>query len=871
MEQLVPALQATLGHDNDARQGAQEWLAQAQEHDLSAYVAALATVLRDPSQDAGVRQQAGIQLKNSLTGQHGIVRETEQERWATVPEEVRNAVKEAALVTLGTEESSPSTAAQVVAALAALEMPHNAWPGCVSDLLSITKMEQTTERHVTAVMEALGYLAHDITDIDPALLKDQSTDILSAIIEAASSENAAVQYAAIRALVNSVVFCDSNFAVDEQRDYLMQTVCETTQASDEKVKVAALECLCEISQHYYQYLMPYVGDALYPITTAAMQSENPEAAKQGIEFWTSIAEIEFDLNEMEADSLDKGEPFEEPNFHLCQVALENLLPIVLNSLSKQDEDDDEDDMTVSKAATVCLSYLAETTGDAVVDPTIAFVQENLGSEAWQLRDASVLAFANILSGPNEDKLLDVLKQAVMPLMNLMQDDSDVVKDSIAWALGRMCEVYPEVVLAEDVYPTLMECLAYGLNQAPRVAANVCWSFTNIAEQAFVLARTTEERPASSILSTDFGAVVERLLMEIPKRPDCLESNLMSAAFEAVNQLIQFHPQDCYATVVQTAEAALEQLNQLMESPQELGIEPSTLSQFQSRLCSVLTTSLRVLKEEDIGSYRDNAMGLVLQMLQSDRDQANLTEEALLTVSALIDGLKEDVPKYFDAVKEYVMAAIANTEHYQACFVAVGCISDLARALNTEVAPYVSDIIAQLMQVLTVPNLEHTIKPQILAAFGDIAFAVQGDIIHHLPVVLPGLQVACDQAKDRGDSEDDVEEANELREALIEAYTGVFQALSDENGGLTKELSSIQEHIGVALEFIQYISLDPLLSESCVRCAAGFIGDCVQAFGPAVKQALDQQMLQNLAKIGLASDDGTTQDVLRWMQGLVEQI
>ena len=40
---------------------------------------------------------------------------------------------------------------------------------------------------------------------------------------------------------------------------------------------------------------------------------------------------------------------------------------------------------------------------------------------------------------------------------------------------------------------------------------------------------------------------------------------MAAAFEAINQLIQFHPADCYQTVVQTAEAVLEQLNQLIQS------------------------------------------------------------------------------------------------------------------------------------------------------------------------------------------------------------------------------------------------------------------------------------------------------------------
>ena len=51
---------------------------------------------------------------------------------------------------------------------------------------------------------------------------------------------------------------------------------------------------------------------------------------------------------------------------------------------------------VSKAAAVCLSFLAECCQDDVFTRCLPFIEANLESADWRHRDASVLAFGNIL-------------------------------------------------------------------------------------------------------------------------------------------------------------------------------------------------------------------------------------------------------------------------------------------------------------------------------------------------------------------------------------------------------------------------------------------------------------------------------------------
>ena len=56
----------------------------------------------------------------------------------------------------------------------------------------------------------------------------------------------------------------------------MQVVCEATQSTDIKVKVAALQCLVKIMSLYYNFMEPYMGPALFAITLDAMKSQEDE-------------------------------------------------------------------------------------------------------------------------------------------------------------------------------------------------------------------------------------------------------------------------------------------------------------------------------------------------------------------------------------------------------------------------------------------------------------------------------------------------------------------------------------------------------------------------------------------------------------------
>ena len=83
-----------------------------------------------------------------------------------------------------------------------------------------------------------------------------------------------MRLAGVVALNNSLSFTSENFSRANERDMIMQTVCESTQCSDVKVREKAFECIARISDLYYDKLQPYV-DSLFRLTTTTIRTDEP--------------------------------------------------------------------------------------------------------------------------------------------------------------------------------------------------------------------------------------------------------------------------------------------------------------------------------------------------------------------------------------------------------------------------------------------------------------------------------------------------------------------------------------------------------------------------------------------------------------------
>ncbi len=134
----------------------------------------------------------------------------------------------------------------------------------------------------------------------------------------------------------------------------------------------------------------------------------------------------------------------------------------------------------------------------------------------------------------------------------------------------------------------------------RVAANVCWAFTSLAEAAYeaveVEGGSDDATPATYCLSAFFDPIVQKLL-ETTDRPDAATANLRSAAYEALMEMVKNSPRDCYATVQRTIVVVLERLQQVLQMEGRVQSQSDRLqyNDLQSQLCATLQSVLRKVK------------------------------------------------------------------------------------------------------------------------------------------------------------------------------------------------------------------------------------------------------------------------------------
>eukprot|EP00092_Neocalanus_flemingeri_P018212 GFUD01019711.1.p1 GENE.GFUD01019711.1~~GFUD01019711.1.p1 ORF type:complete len:888 (-),score=232.22 GFUD01019711.1:798-3461(-) len=864
--QLVQVLEKTTSGDQNELKAAQAFLESAAQSNLPELIRTLSDVLYHGANSAVVRQQAGVQLKNFLYTNDESLRAQYEERWLAMPEEVRNYTKQNVLGTLGTESFRPSAAAQCVQLIAMVELPRAMWPGLLSTLVQNVTNAASTEIMKESTLQAIGYICQDV---EPRCMEETANEILTAIVHGMRRDETSnqVKLASTNALLNSLEFTRANFEKDAERHFIMQVVCEATQSEEVQVKVAALQCLVKIMSLYYQYMEAYMGQALFAITLEAMKAETDEVALQGIEFWSNVCDEEVDLQIEASEASEAGRPPEHVSRFYAKGALQFLVPALMSSLTKQDEYDDEDDWNPCKAAGVCLMLLATCCEDDVVPHVLPFVKDNIKHADWRNRDAALMSFGSILEGPDPAQLKPLVEQAMPMLIDLMKDGSVVVKDTAAWTIGRVCELIPEAAINPLTLQPLLEALVTGLASEPRVASNVCWAFTSLADAAYEQAECgdEEETPATYSLSAFFSPIVEKLLWTTD-REDAGASNLRAAAYEALMEMVKNSPKDCYDTVQKTTVIILQRLQQVLQMETHIQSQSDRVqfNDLQSLLCATLQSVLRKVEPAHAPAISDTIMTALLQMFQSSTQtrSGGVQEDALMAVATLVEVLGDGFIKYMDAFKPYLLIGLKNTAEYQVCHAAVGLVGDICRAMGGRVAQWTDEVMEVLLSNLGDNSVHRTVKPQILSVFGDIALAVGPEFRKYLEHVLQTLMQASQAQVDRSDY-DMLDYLNELREGCLEAYTGIIQGLKGDGTNPSPDLTVVQPHVSYIVQFITVVARDSEHSDASVAASAGLIGDLCAAFGRDIVQLLDVEPISDLLTAGRRSKTTKTKTLSTW--------
>ncbi|KAK5654397.1 hypothetical protein OQA88_7307 [Cercophora sp. LCS_1] len=808
----------SLSADANLRNAAEQQLTQAAEANFSQYLVTLVQELANENAQGHIRAAAGIALKNAFTAREFARQAALQAKWVQqTDQDTKNRVKQLALETLSSNNTQAGQAtAQVIASIASIELPRNQWPDLMHVL--VKNVSEGGPHQKQASLTTIGFICESQDQDLRASLVSHSNAILTAVVQGARKEepNLEVRLAAVTALGDSLEFVGSNFKNEGERNYIMQVICEATQADDSRIQQGAFGCLNRIMALYYENMRFYMEKALFGLTILGMKSQDEDVAKLAVEFWSTVCEEEIGIEDDNAQ-VDNSEQM-RPFYNFARVATNEVVPVLLSLLTKQDEDAADDEYNISRAAYQCLQLYAQAVGAAVVPPVIQFVESNLRSEDWHLRDAAVSAFGAIMDGPDEKVLGPIVKSGMGPLIDMMNDASLHVRDSTAYALGRITEACGEAIDPTQHLDPLIRSLFHGLMTNPKMAASCCWALMNLAER-FAGDAGADQNP----LTPHFNQSVTNLL-EVTGKLDG-EAAVRTAAYEVLNTFVQASANESLPAIAQLSGVVIERLEGTIPmQTQVVSVEDRiTLEDMQTSLCTVLQAIIQRVDKE-IAPQGDRIMQILLQILSTVGAKSSVPEGAFATISSLSTAMEEDFAKYMDAFTPFLFNALANQEEPSLCSMAIGLVSDITRSMGERSQPYCDNFMNYLLNNLRSTTLANQFKPAILQCFGDIAGAIGGHFETYLVVVAQVLQQAATVSATAEGSYEMFDYVISLREGIMDAWGGIIGAMK--SSGKTQVL---QQYVTPIFALLNAIAHDANRSEALMRAAMGVIGDLADAY------------------------------------------
>ncbi|KAJ6786286.1 hypothetical protein PWT90_00826 [Aphanocladium album] len=839
--EINTVLANSLSPDAALRSAAEQQLTQAAESNFPLYLATLVQELANEQAQGSIRAAAGIALKNAFTTRDFARHQELQAKWLQqTDDETKNRVKELTLQTLASSNvQAGNAAAQVISSIAAIELPRNQWTELMPAL--VKNISEGADHQKQASLTTIGYICES-QDQDLRLsLGQHSNAILTAVVQGARKEeaNQEVRLAAITALSDSLEFVHNNFKHEGERNYIMQVVCEATQADDPRIQQGAFGCLNRIMALYYENMRFYMEKALFGLTILGMKSEDEDVAKLAVEFWSTVCEEEISIEDDNAqvESSEQARPF----YNFARVAAAEVIPVILQLLTKQDEDATDDEYNLSRAAYQCLQLYAQAVGANIIAPVLQFVETNLRAEDWHHRDAAVSAFGAIMEGPDEKVLDPIVKQALPILITMMDDPSLQVRDSTAYALGRVTEACSEAIDPQQHLPTLIESLFKGLLSNAKMAPSCCWALMNLAERF-----AGDFGVSSNPITPHFNNAVTSLL-DITARTDA-DTAVRTAAYEVLNVFVQNSATESLQAVASLSDVIIKRLEETVPLQQQVAI----------------ITRL----EKEIIPQGDRIMQVLLQILSTVGGKSSVPEAVFAVISSLSTAIEEDFVKYMEAFAPFLYNALGNQEEASLCSMAIGLVSDITRSLGDQSHPFCDNFMNYLLNNLRSQTLGNQFKPAILQCFGDIAAAITGHFETYLSVVAQVLEQAATVTATPEGPYEMFDYVISLREGITDAWGGIIGAMK--SSGKTQAL---QQYVPTIFQLLGVIASDSTKSEALLRSCMGVIGDLADAYpNGELVDAFRQQWVTAMIKETKTNRDFSprTIETARWAREQVKR-
>lgn len=145
-----------------------------------------------------------------------------------------------------------------------------------------------------------------------------------------------------------------------------------------------------------------------------------------------------------------------------------------------EEEEDDDEWGHALSAACCLQKMALLMGNHVLQPVVEFVAAHIQLQDWKNKYASLMALGSITEGPEKQKFLEVIIQALQNLLVMFKDTCAKVREAISWVMARICEHHADVIANPQIISQFMFYVLEAIKDKPRISNQCCAALMKLA-------------------------------------------------------------------------------------------------------------------------------------------------------------------------------------------------------------------------------------------------------------------------------------------------------------------------------------------------------------------------------------------------------
>ncbi|KAA6382841.1 MAG: putative Importin subunit beta-1 [Streblomastix strix] len=501
---FIAAFSALRNADNALINQARMWLENARQTNFAEYIYAVAGILVTDTNDAYVRQAAGLELKNSLFSRDKSNAIKLKKLWLTIPLEVREQIKMKIIESMNCENQDVGkAAAQVVGAIAAIELPSGNWPQlfetlsfCIKGFAGLQKIvplsalsfigDEIEYIHlktfksliINSIMACLDPQEEKFVHLGPVIIA--ALRALTQVLGCIQLDSELLQYVITRVLIwcgegaNILIPSNASQLSPEQQQELMKGLIN--------VRKEAFMCILQFGRDQFEEVIQHFK-VLVDLTNMAIKQslENQdnadlsEIAKFAIDFWTETANYEnktlkrlkeeklIDEEEDDDEQKENEDSDDGQNNEKIFTYTESAVPLLIQGLfqiimTKDDEFDYDEGNSAASSAVSCLECMSIKMGDslyAILDPyfkdqiiiqTLQATQNQTATEAdWRRIDAISELVSVLLQGTDANKTLllqqlySLIEKFILPPNPTIAEQTLTLRTTLMHALATACE------------------------------------------------------------------------------------------------------------------------------------------------------------------------------------------------------------------------------------------------------------------------------------------------------------------------------------------------------------------------------------------------------------------------------------------------